>query len=723
MGNTPLNRDIFMKKIVESPVRRRKSLFMEQFFDPQSLAVIGVSPKKSNLARNVIKNCIDFGFRGKIFGVGTRSGRAFGIPILESIEAMPRGVELAVVLTPAQSVPDVIRRLGQKGIRRIILETGGFSEFDIGRKGLEDEILRIMHHYDQHLIGPNCLGIVNMKSGLCTPFVDYRYSVPTGSVSIISQSGGMGRTFFNVMENEAIGLNKFVSVGNKLDIGEAEILQYLLDDPETKLILLYLEDIRQGRNLLRIAANYDKPKIILKSNRGEMGSSTALSHTKAIATDDKVIDAALNKAGMIRINHTYEIGKVLKAFQIPVLKGPNLVVISRSGGHAVVAADACENQHFHLPPIPPTLVDKLKKHLRSNVIKLKNPLDMGDVYDMSVFLIAIEESLKQETIHGVIFILIYSEHTSGKDVRRIIPPLQELIKKYQKPIAAILISSADGLKKIKQQFPFPVFSFPEEAVEALAISYQHHLLSKHRQQSCTPFRIRFNPEVEDQIKRVKEAGRNFILHESLKMIETYSLPVPVYRLVHKNSEAVHFVRKFGFPVTLKIVSRGLLHKSDGGGVRLHLDTMAKLRQTFRELKIKMESLKDTEGGLMVQKMVPPGQELILGARRDSNFGPVVLFGLGGIFSELFKDFVIDLAPLNPAQVKKMVRQAKFFPILNGSKGQPCLDIDFIEKCLLKLSGLITSHKEIEEVDINPLIVYPKKGYIVDARIILAKTVN
>lgn len=701
---------------------------MDQFFYPRSLAVIGVSPQKSNLARNVIKNCIEFGFRGKIIGVSTRSNRSrrvFGIPILESIEAMPRGVDLAVVLTPAQSTPDVIRRLGQKGVRRIILETGGFSEFDIGRKGLEDEILRIVHHYGQRLIGPNCLGIVNMKSGLCTPFVDYRYSVLTGGASIVSQSGGMGRTLFNVMEDEAIGLNKFVSVGNKLDVGEAEILQYLLDDPETNLILLYLEDIRQGRDLLRIAANYDKPKIILKSNRGEMGSSTALSHTKAIATDDEVIKAALNKAGMIRINHTYEIGKVLKAFQIPVLKGPNLVVISRSGGHAVVAADSCENHHFHLPPIPPTLVDKLKKHLRSNVIKLKNPLDMGDIYDMSVFPIAIEESLKQETIHGVIFILIYSEHTSGKDVRRIIPSLQGLMNKYQKPIAATLISSAQGLKKIRQQFSFPIFSFPEEAVEALDISYQHYLLNKQRQQPNAPLRVRSHTEIRDQIERIKKEGRNFLLHESIKIVETFKLPVPVYQLVHKKSEAVHFVRQFGFPVVLKIVSRRLLHKSDGGGVRLHLDTMAKLCQAFTEMEIKMEdqSLKDPEGGLMVQKMVPPGQELILGARRDPNFGPVVVFGLGGIFSELFKEVVIDLAPLNPSQGKKMVRQSKFFPVLNGSKGQPCLDIDFIEKCLLKLSGLITSHREIEEVDINPLIVYPSKGYIVDARIILAKTAN
>ncbi len=701
---------------------------MDQFFYPQSLAVIGVSTKKSNLARNVIKNCIDFGFRGKIFGVSTRSirsGRAFGIPILESIEAMPRGVELAVVLTPAQNTPDVIRRLGEKGVQRIILETGGFSEFDIERKGLEDEILRIVHHYGQRLIGPNCLGIVDMKSGLCTPFVDYRYSIPTGSVSIISQSGGMGRTIFNVMENEAIGLNKFVSVGNKLDIGEAEILQYLLDDPETNLILLYLEDIRQGRDLLRIAANYDKPIIILKSNRGEMGSSIALSHTKAIATDDEVIKAALNKAGMIRINHTYEIGKVLKAFQIPVLKGPNLAVISRSGGHAVVAADACGNHHFYLPPISPTLVDKLKKHLRSNVIKLKNPLDMGDVYDMRVFPIAIEESLKQETIHGVLFILIYSEHTSGKEVRRIIPLLQELMEKYQKPIAAILISSADGLKKIKQQFSFPVFSFPEEAVEALDISYRHHLLSKQRQQPCAPLRVRSYSEVGGQIKRVKRAGRNFLLHESIKIVETYKLPVPVYQLVHKKPEAVHFARKFGFPVGLKIVSRRLLHKSDYGGVRLHLGTMAKLRQAFTEMEIKIrdQNLEDQEGGLMVQKMVPPGQEVILGARRDPIFGPIVLFGLGGIFSELFKDVIIYLAPINQSQVKKMVRQAKFFPVLNGSRGQPCLDINLIEECLLKLSDLITSHREIEEVDINPLIVYPKKGYIVDARIILAKTTN
>lgn len=695
--------------------------FMDRFFYPRSLAVVGVSPKKSNLARNVIKNCIEFGFRGKIFGIGTRSGQVFGVPILESIEAMPRGVDLAVVLTPAQSTPDVVRGLGKKGVRQIILETGGFSEFDIRRKVLEDEILQMIHHYGQRLIGPNCLGIINMKSGLCTPFVDYKYSISTGNVSIISQSGGMGRTLFTVMENEGIGLNKFVSVGNKLDLGESEILEYLLNDPETKVVLLYLEDIRQGRDILKIAANYDKPKIILKSNRGEAGSSIALSHTKAMATDDQVVETALSEAGMIRVNKTYELGKFLKAFQIPALKGPNLVVISRSGGHAVVAADACENHHFHLPPLPSGLVDKIKKHLRSNVIKLKNPLDMGDVYDMSVFPIAIEESLKQETIHGVLFILIYSEDTSGKDVRRIIPLLQELMERYQKPVAATLISSVEGLRKINEKFRFPIFTFPEEAVEALAISYQHYLLSKHRQQPPTQLRVRSNPEAESQIKRVKKAERNFLLHESFEIMETYKLPVPVYKLVQKRFEAVHFVREFGLPVALKIVSRRLLHKSDQGGVRLHLNTLAKLRQAFTEMEIKIkdQNLEDQEGGLMVQRMVPPGQEVILGARRDPNFGPVVLFGLGGVFSELFKDIVIRLAPINQLQVKKMVRQVNFFPVLEGSRGKPSLDINLIEECLLKLSDLITSHEEIEEVDINPLIVYPQNGYIVDARIILA----
>ena len=698
---------------------------MDQFFYPRSLAVIGVSPKKSNLARNVIRNCIEFGFRGEIFGIGKRPGRVFGVPILESIEAMPKGVELGVVLTPAQSTPDVIKKLGKRGVRRIILETGGFSEFDMRRKVLEDEILQIMRHYGQRLIGPNCLGIINMKSGLCTPFADYRYSVSAGSVSIISQSGGMGRTLFTVMENEAIGLNKFVSVGNKLDIGEAELLKFLLSDPETSLVVLYLEDIRQGRDILRIAANSDKPKIVLKSNRGKAGASIALSHTAAMATDDKVVTAALTQAGIIRIDNTYELAKSLKAFQMPALRGPNLVVISRSGGHAVVAADACENHRFHLPPLPSGVAGKLKKHLRSNVIKLKNPLDMGDVYDLTVFPVAIEESLKQETIHGVLFILIYSEQTSGKDVHGIIPRLQELMEKYEKPVAATLISSAEGLRKIKQQSGFPVFAFPEEAVEALAISYQHYLLSRHRQLPQTPLRAGSNPEVASQIKRVKNAERNFLLHESFKIVEAYQLPVPGYKLVQKRSEAVEFVREFGLPVALKIVSRSLVHKSDRGGVKLDLDTLAKLHQAFTEMEIRIGdlNLEDQEGGLMVQKMVPPGQEVILGARRDPNFGPVVLFGLGGVLSELFKDIVIRLAPINHSQVKKMVRQVKFLPVLYGIRGGPCLDINLIEECLLKLSDLITSHEEIEEVDINPLIVYPKNGYIVDARIILAQGVR
>jgi acetyltransferase len=698
----------------------KRHFFMEQFFYPQSLAVIGASQKEGNLARNIIKNCMEFGYKGNLLGVGKKPGNVFDTPILDSVEALPEGIDLAVILTPVQSIPGIMRKLGKIGVQRIIIETGGFGEFDPSRQAVEKQILEIIRRYDQHVIGPNCLGIINMESGLCTPFAPYRRNMPTGNVSFVSQSGGMGRAFFSVLENEGIGLNKFVSMGNKLDIGEAELLQYLLNDPETRIIFMYLEDLREGREFLRVATSSDKPILVHKSNRGQMGSAIALSHTKAMATDDHVVDAALDKAGAIRINKTYELGKFLKAFSMPALRGPNIMVISRSGGHAVVTADACERQGLHLPPLPPGLVNRLQNHLRANVIRLQNPLDMGDVYDLKVFLMAVEEVLKQESIHGVVFILVYPEFVSAKDVRELIPGLIELMEQYQKPVAAIFISSFDEVKKLKQEFRLPIFSFSEEAVEALAVSYQHYLLKKIRQEPTRKFQAYFDPAAVALLKKAKKKKRNLLLHESFQVLDAYGLPITPYQLVQNPTQAVNFAHKVGLPVVLKVVSQKVLHKSKHDGVRLHLDTFAKVRKAFKEMETKMVDceLKDQEGGIVIQKMIPAAQEVILGARRDPNLGPVVAFGLGGIFTELFRDIVIRLAPLNRSQVKRMITQLKIFPLLTKTGQNQGVDLKQVEECLLKVSDLITSYEEIVELDINPLILSSYGNSIVDARIIL-----
>ena len=693
---------------------------MKHFFYPRSVAVIGVSEKESNLARNIVKNCLEFGFKGDIFGVGKKAGRILGIPIFTSIESLPEGIDLAVILTPAETIAGIMTELGKIGVQWIIIETGGFSEFDPRRQKLEAEILKVARRYNQRLIGPNCLGVINMETGLCTPFAPYRRDMRTGGVSIISQSGGMGRTFFSILESEGIGLNKFVSVGNKLDVGEAELLRYFLADSATGIVFLYLEDLREGRDFLAAAYNSDKPILVYKANRGRMGSSIALSHTKALATDDHVVEAALDEAGIIRIGKTYELGKALKAFHMPALKGPNLIVISRSGGHAVVAADACEMEGLCLPPLASELKGKLKKHLRANVIRLQNPLDMGDVYDFDVFLMAIEEAMEQESIHGVLFVLVYPEFVNAQHVRRMIPYLEQFMRRYQKPIAATFISSPGELKKLREEFSLPIFSSSEEAVEALAISYHHHRLKKIRKAVSTGFQVYPSSHIEETLKKPSRRQRNLLLHESLEVLVMNGFPVAPYKFVQNVTQAVNFARDFGFPVVLKMVSREILHKSKHDGVRLDINTFSGIRRAFLEMKRKIvdQGLEDQEWGLVIQKMVPAGQEVILGARRDPNFGPVVVFGLGGIFTEVFKDVAIRLAPLDELRAREMIKQVKSIPAFTGTDKKGRVDFKLIEECLLKVSDLIMTQEKIAELDINPLILYPHGGHIVDARIIL-----
>lgn len=693
---------------------------MKQFFYPGSVAIIGVSERKNNLARNIINNCLEFGFRGDIYGVGRRAGHVSGIPIQSSIESLPHSIDLAIILTPAQTIAGIMAELGKIGVKRIIIETGGFSEFEPARQGLEAEILDVASRYDQRFIGPNCLGVINMETGLCTPFAPYRRDMPIGKVSIISQSGGMGRTFFSILESEAIGVNKFVSVGNKLDVDETELLQYFLDDPTTNVIFLYLEDIREGRDFLQTACSSKKPILVHKASRGQMGSSIALSHTKALTTNNQLLGSALQEAGIVRVEKTYELAKALKAFHMPALKGPNLMVISRSGGHAVVAADACETEGLCLPPLPHELQNRLERHLRANVIRLQNPLDMGDIYDIDVFAMAIEESLKQDSIHGVLLIFPYADFVRGQrqQVRKIIPHLERLIKQYQKPIGTTFISSSEEQKELNRRFNLPIFSSSEEAVEALGISYRYHCEEKNRKTLSTT--LKASSTFEKSAKKQSNERKNLSLNEALGLVERGTLPVPPFQAVENTAQALNFARKVGLPVALKIASKKILHKTRNHGVRLHLNTYSEIRKVFAEMKRKIadEGLEDQGEGLLIQKMVPSGLEVILGARRDPSFGPVLILGLGGVFTEAFGDVAISLAPIDELRANEMVKRVKFFSTLTATNSTPGLDLKMIEKCLIKVSDLITAHQEIAELDINPLIVHSDGAHIVDARIIL-----
>ncbi|MFU8771288.1 MAG: acetate--CoA ligase family protein, partial [Anaerolineales bacterium] len=383
------------------------SNLMRDFFYSTNIAVIGVSSRPTNLGRNIVANLVEYGFNGVVHAVGPRGGVIETRRIYPSITEVPDQVDLAVILTPAKTVPSILEECGQKGIRRVIIETAGFREYGEGGRQLEQEIQQIAHQYSIRFIGPNCIGAINMENGFCVPFARLTKFVKPGDISIITQSGGVGMSALNLMANEGLGLNKFVSIGNMLDVSAEDLLEYLIEDEGTNLVFVYLESINDGRRLMEIARKSHKPILIFKANIGSLGQKIALSHTASLASDDRVVAAAFHQSGVIRVRDATSLGNNLKILRLPSLKGKNLAVISRSGGHAVLAADACELAGFNLAHFPDKFLREIESYFRASVIRLTNPLDLGDLFDLDMYARIVEQTLQLPSVDGVVFL-----HTS-----------------------------------------------------------------------------------------------------------------------------------------------------------------------------------------------------------------------------------------------------------------------------------------------------------------------
>jgi acetate---CoA ligase (ADP-forming) len=446
---------------------------MREIFYPKSVAVIGVSARPTNLGRNIVANLIEFGFDGAVYAVGPSGGTIETHRIYQSVLDIPDQVDLAVVLTPAHTVPGVLIECGQKGIKWAIIETAGFREYGEQGRQLEIEMIEIAKRYGIRFVGPNCIGAMNMENGLCVPFPRLKKFIKNGNVSMITQSGGVGMSVLNLMANEGIGLNKLVSIGNMLNINAEDMLEYFIDDPGTRLIFLYLESIGDGRRLMEIARRSKKPILGFKANIGRLGQNIAASHTASLSSDDKVVEAAFMQSGIIRTRDATSLGNNLKILELPPMKGKNLAIISRSGGHAVIASDACELAGFNLASFPDEFLREIERYFRASVIRLTNPLDLGDLFDLDVYARIVEQTLQLEGVDGVVFLhtsLSQAEHLKS---RELLVRLMDLVDEYEKPVAYYISADAAEVNYLKQSYPFPIFTQVVETIRALEISYRY----------------------------------------------------------------------------------------------------------------------------------------------------------------------------------------------------------------------------------------------------------
>jgi acetyltransferase len=675
---------------------------MEQLFYPRGLVVVGVSDSPFNLARQIVENLDASRFAGRIYCVGRRAGQLNGRPIFGGIEEIDAIPDLAVLLTPAETIPGTLEACGRKGIRYAVIETGGFSEFREERGELETKILEIAKRWNITIMGPNCVGIINTENGLVLPFyvVDPRDLVK-GNISFISQSGGLVHDFLKRCRYEKLRCSKLLSIGNKLMLNENDFLEFLIADPATHSICLYLESVTDGRRLMEAARSSEKPIIVLKGNRSPAGQQIAKFHTAALAGDERVFDAALKQCGMHRVDSLTEMVGLLKIVTLPLLKGRNLMLISRSGGQAVLLADAAHAHGFNLAALPARLRDFVTGKVKAGVIRPTNPIDLGDVFDIRSYGEMIEMSLEDKGVDGIVLFHYFTDEEKVL-TDALIQSIATLSNRYQKPVAVCVLPGRKDILTFNTEAYFPIFEDADPALNALASSLRHFEGVPKRAVPC--------PRLNHLSRKTDRPTSSAIMaaDETFVLLKASGLSVADYAVVSRLEEALEAAAKIGYPVALKIASPIMLHKTEKVGVRLNLYDDASLERAFREMKADQ---------YLVQRMVQ-GCETILGAKRDPQFGPVVIFGMGGILVELFDDVAVRVAPLDERITMEMLNEIKGSAILNGYRGGPALDKSVLSDALLSVSNLLLEHPEIVNLDINPLVVLEAgKGVVlVDAKI-------
>ncbi|MDI7258546.1 MAG: acetate--CoA ligase family protein [Thermodesulfobacteriota bacterium] len=687
---------------------------MHQLFYPKSVVVIGVSDRPDNLARNIVENLFEFQFNGEIHLVGRKEGILFGRRILTSMDELPDGIDVAVILTPAQTIPNLIESCGQKKISWAVIETGGFREYSEEGATLEKEVFQIARRWGIRIVGPNGIGITNIDNGFVVPFVKLRRGpVSKGKLSILAQSGGVLLTYANLFISANVGLSKMVSMGNKMDLNEIDYLKYLIEDPQTEIIGIYLESLEQGRELMEIARSTHKPIIVHKANTGEGSRHIAKLHTAALANDDKVVEAALRQADIIRTKDFRSFVNAVKILSLPPIKGKNLVIISRSGGIGVVAADSAERHGFRLLPPDRNLQERFHSFFRAKVIQPTNPLDLGDLFNFDLYTNILEQVLKFPVVDGILF--MHGATAEEKEPsRRFIQAVKDLSLRYQKPVALQYNTDEEELAYIKRALDYPIFTEPEDALTALAISREHYRKVNILKEKPPAFSVD-RDRVKSLFKKARDEKRDLLLPEALEVLQAYGIPVADFQVVQQKEEMKKSIEKLGTPVALKIISREISHKSDVGGVVLHVDHLKKAEEAYDQMK---RMVQGNFSGVLVQKMVSGGKEVILGGKQDPSFGPVVLFGLGGIYVEVLKETSLRVAPINRFEAEEMISELKGTSILKGIRGERPSDRDALIENLLRLSQLMLDFPEIEGIDINPVMVMEKGTLAVDARILL-----
>ncbi|HSF82246.1 MAG TPA: acetate--CoA ligase family protein [Anaerolineales bacterium] len=701
------------------------NLSLDAFFQPQSVAVIGASSNPVKLGHAVLKNLVQGGYaeRGSIYPINPAASEILGIPAYASVLDIPDSIDLAVIVIPYPSVPEALRICGQKGIPAAIVISAGFRE--AGMEGLEREreLVQIAQEYGIRLIGPNCLGVIDTFTPLNASFS--AGTPPSGPMAFMSQSGALGTAVLDIALAGRLGLSKFVSLGNKADVSETDLLQAWADDPHTRVIMIYSEGMPNGQEFIQVARQVTrrKPVIAIKSGVTQSGSRAVSSHTGSLAGSEQAYQAAFKQAGILRADSMEALFDMALAIGYqPALAGERIAIVTNAGGPGILATDALERAGLSMARFQYETIHNLEQYL-PDAASAANPVDVLGDARADRYHFALEAVAADPHVDGLLVLLTPQAMT---EIEATAQAVGGLASKIDKPMLACFMGEArvqPGIK-ILNQAGVPNYPFPERA--ALAFRAMADLL--HNRSRPALELVSFDVDrsaVRELIKQVAAEGRVSIGDaEARAVLQAYGLRIPRSEVAETPEKAVEIASQIGFPVVLKIASPDILHKTDVGGVKVGLRDAEEVRDAYELMVYRAQRYLPEARiwGCLVQEMVPAGGvEVLVGMNRDPQFGPLVTFGLGGIYVETLKDVTYRLAPFSRIEAEQMLSEIRAHALLDGVRGKPELDKPAIVDAILRIGQLVQDFPSIAELDINPLMVYPREqgAIAIDMRLVLS----
>ena len=694
---------------------------LDKIMKPKSIAVVGASTKEHTIGSDIMKRLQEYNFNGKIYPVNPKGGIIEGLQAYTSVLEIPGEVDLAIIVVNAKFVLDTIDQCHEKGIKGLCIITAGFKETGAEGAEAEKQLLAKVREYGMRCVGPNCLGVVNTHPDIRMDGC-FAESLPErGNIGFVSQSGALGGGILNILKDLNLGFAQFISIGNQADVNAETALEYWENEADVEQILLYMESIQNPANFRKLASRISKKKPILalKAGRSAAGASAASSHTGSLAGADKAANALLGQSGVIREYSLKDLFATAKVFaNCPIPKGNRVAIITNSGGPGIMATDAVCEHGMQMAKISDATKEKLRSFLPS-AASVKNPIDMIASAPIEHYQQTLETVIADENVDLMITIYLRFIGLNENDVAKGLIEIKA--KNPQKPVIGVFMTKSEFFNKISDMdVNMPFFMYAEEAADGLNRLNQQRLWMERPEGKIPSFDVDYKKAQEIIAKSVNEGREQLTTRESIDVLDAYGIRVCKSGFAKSEDEAVTIADSIGYPVVMKMTSKTTSHKTDVGGVRVNIQSAEQLRAEYQDLISKLEEKGLLEGleGVIIQEMVIGNREMVCGIATDPQYGPMMMFGLGGVFIEVMKDVTFRIAPLTDVDAKEMIKSVKAYKLLEGARGTKPAQMEQIEETLLRLSQLVNDFKFIDELDINPLLISEKtgEGIAVDGRI-------